>query len=117
MEPQERHPHKAKRLKDISESTHPYDMKSKQWLRDFLYNEIKAVFVGSLRAIETRLGNGFEGYAGLRSEILRLGNDCIRKMHEGLDRVNVEFIPTTIEFKCGGKAKVRSEENESEETA
>lgn len=110
------HPHKRKRLKNITESVHPYDLQSKQWLREHLYKNIKEVFVGSLRAIETRLGDGFDGYAGLRSEILRLGNDCLRKMHEGLDKVNVEFIPDVIEFKFNNKAKAGEKENESEES-
>jgi hypothetical protein len=113
MESQERRPHKTKRLKDIAESSHPYDLKSKAWLREHLYNSIKAVFVGSLRAIETRLGDGFEGYAGLRSEILRLGNDCLRKMHEGVNKVNVEFVPDTIEFDCSGEEKAREKKDES----
>jgi hypothetical protein len=111
MESAQRNVHKRKFLKNIEESTHPYDLKSKSWLRDNLYNNIKSVFVGALRAIETRLGTGFEGYNGLRSEILRLGNDCIRKMHDYLDNVNVEFIPTTVEFKFVNKDKEKGKED------
>lgn len=113
---EERNAHKARRLKDIEESRHPYDLKSKEWLREHLYQIIKSVFVGSLRAVETRLGDGFEGYKGLRSDVLRLGNDALRAMHEGLDVVNVEFIPITEEFKCDGREQVRRSKDGSQES-
>lgn len=94
------HRHKPKRLVDIKPSEHPYDQKSREWLRNQLYNDIKAVFVGALSAVESRLGKGFDAYSDLRGEILRLGNECIRKMHRHLDRVNVECIPEIMEIRC-----------------
>jgi len=87
---------RRKRLADIKPSEHPYDIKSNDWLRTQLVERIKKVFVGALGAIETRLGTGFESFELLRSDILRLGNDCIREMHKLLDRVNVEVIPRTL---------------------
>lgn len=99
------HRHKPKRLADIQPSEHPYDKKSREWLRNQLYNDIKSVFVGALSAIESRLGKGFEAYPDLRGEILRLGNECIRKMHKRLDTVNVECIPEIVEFRCATQTK------------
>jgi hypothetical protein len=96
MGPKKRHPLRRKRLAEIEPSEHPYDIRSKDWLRAHLYEDIKKLFVGALRSVETRLGTGFEGFEGLRSEILRMGNDCIRNMHRYMDSVNVEFVPRTI---------------------
>lgn len=76
----------------------PYLNKSKEHLRFLLYNQIKSVFVGSLNAVENKLGKSFPAYDQLRAEILRIGNDRIRDMHEILNDFNVEAISKTNEF-------------------
>ena len=86
---------KRPKLSDISRKNDAYSFKSREHLRFLLYNEIKAIFVGSLNAIENRLGKNFEAFAGLRAEILRLGNNAIRNCHEHVDKFNVEMIPDT----------------------
>jgi hypothetical protein len=34
-------------------------------------------------------------------------------MHEGVNKVNVEFVPDTIEFDCSGEEKAREKKDES----
>jgi len=90
---------KRKRLKDrkiIDDD--PYLTKSKDHLRYLLYNQIKNVFVGSLSAIENKMGRDFPLYPQLRAEILRLGNNEVRKMHQILDSFNVEAASFVDEF-------------------
>jgi hypothetical protein len=117
MGPKKGPPLRRKRLTDIKASEHPYDIRSNDWLRAKLVEEIKKVFVGSLRAVETRLGTGFESFEPLRGEILRLGNDCIREMHKLLDNVNVEFIPRTIiKVSASSKGAVVETAGKGEET-
>ena len=99
---------RRKFMHQITPATDTYSKKSKEWLRNILYTEIKEVFVGALRAIETRLGTGFDGYMGLRSEILRIGNDAIRRTHTVLDHINVEHIPQVIKI---GNSKGKEEIN------
>jgi len=81
----------------------PYFLKSKEYMRHFLYNQIKDVFVGSLNAIENKLGKTFPSYPQLRAEILRVGNDKIREMHDLLDSFNIEMVADVEEF--GNKDK------------
>jgi len=110
MGTEKRQVHKARRISEIEPATDRYSHKSKEWLRDRLYKDIKGVFVGALRAIETRLGNGFPQFEGLRSEILGIGNDAIRDMHSALDTVNVEYVPETVGVEFGQKDKGKDEE-------
>lgn len=84
----------------------PYLSKSKDFLRHSLYNQIKDVFVGSLNAIENKLGKSFPAYPQLRAEILRIGNDKIRDMHNLLDdHFNVEMVVDVEEFDNKNKRK------------
>ena len=76
----------------------PYLDKSREHLRFLLYNQLKSVFVGSLNAVENKLGKNFPAYSQLRAEILRIGNDKIREMHEMLNEFNIEAISATNEF-------------------
>ena len=96
MGTQERPIQPNRRLKEVSKSEDPYAVKSREWLRERLYRDIKSVFVGALREVETRLGTNFPSYAELRGAILRMGNDAIRDMHLAIDTVNVEYIPEQI---------------------
>lgn len=90
---------KRKNLKDrkLIEND-PYLNKSKDHLRYLLYNQIKNTFVGSLSAVENKLGKDFSLYPQLRAEILRVGNNEIRKMHKILDSFNIEAVSFVDEF-------------------
>jgi len=83
----------------------PYLDKSREHLRFLLYNQLKSVFVGSLNAVENKLGKNFPAYSQLRAEILRIGNDKIRDMHEILSEFNIEAISNTSEFSHKEKGK------------
>jgi hypothetical protein len=87
-----------RKLAQIIEKYDQYSLRSREHLRTLIYTSIKAVFVGSLRAVETRLGDDFPQYSGLRAEILRIGNDAVREMHKYLNKFNVEMIPEVVEF-------------------
>lgn len=93
MEPEKRPA--PRRLSNIKKLDTPYNNKSREWLRNRLFKDIKSVFVGALREIETRLGKDFPAYEELRSAILRMGNNAVRDMHLAVDNVNVEYIPET----------------------
>jgi len=83
----------------------PYLDKSREHLRFLLYNQLKSVFVNSLNAVENKLGKNFPAYHQLRAEILGIGNDEIRKMHEVLDCFNIEAVSNTSEFSHKEKGK------------
>ena len=104
---------KQRRLIEVKRADDPYSNKSKDWLRDRLLKDIKSVFVGALREIETHLGKGFSAYNDLRGAILRIGNDAVRDMHMAVDTVNVEYIPEQIITK--DKEQRQGEENGSQE--
>ncbi|RKY43067.1 MAG: hypothetical protein DRP85_00800 [Candidatus Makaraimicrobium thalassicum] len=104
--------HSQRRLKNINHRDEPYFNKSKDYLRLLIYNGIKSVFVGALRAIETRLGKNFPSYPGLRAEILRIGNDAIREAHQYLEKFNVEYIPDKETFNFQGKGEVKGHDKE-----
>lgn len=93
MGTEERPASRQRRLKEVVRANDPYSHKSREWLRDRLLQDIKSVFVGALREVETHLGKGFPAYNNLRGAILRIGNDAIRDMHLAIDTVNVEYIP------------------------
>ena len=96
-----------KSIRDIKQADDNYSNKSKEWLRERLYQDIKSVFVGALRTIETHLGKGFPAFDSIRSEILGIGNDAVRDMHSAVDSVNVEYIPEVMEF---GNNKAKGKE-------
>lgn len=50
--------------------------------------KIKHVFKTSLKSIEIKFGDKFDGYDQMRAEILRVGNNAIRELKE---LVNDEF--------------------------
>ena len=97
---------------EIAIKTDGYSVKSKDYLRFLLYNLVKSTFVGSLRTIETRLGRTFPAFDGIRSEILRIGNDSIRELHNILDRFNVEQVPDVIEFRPLGTVPINGKGKE-----
>lgn len=115
METEERPVSRQKRLKEVTRADDPYSYKSREWLRARILQDIKSVFVGALREVETHLGKGFPAYNDLRGAILRIGNDAIRDMHLAIDTVNVEYIPEQIITK--DKESRQGEENGPQENS
>lgn len=93
-------------LSKIIKKEDGYSVKSKSMLKSELHKIIKDVFIRSLRCIEIRFGRDFEGFDSLRSEILRTGNDAVRKMETLIEEgYNIESLPDLLVIKCKGKEK------------
>jgi hypothetical protein len=91
-------------MQEIEKKVDMYSIKSANLLKTLVEKEIKGVFKNALRCIEMRFGRDFEGFETIRRDILRSGNDSIRKVSEMIDgNFNVEQIPDihTINFKKG----------------
>ena len=76
--------------------------KSADFLKTYLAQKIKSVFVKALTCVEIRFGQEFDGYAPMRAEILRIGNDAIRECENLIDeRFIIEMTQDliTIKFK------------------
>lgn len=81
-------------------------------LKAEIERKLKEVFTAALEAIEIRFGTDFDGFKPLRAKILRVGNDAIRDLQDGIDtkyiverqseRVDYDARKGTVEFK-GGK--------------
>lgn len=82
---------------------------SPQAIKDAIQTKVKHVFKTSLKCIEIKFGNEFEGYDQMRSEILRVGNNAIRELkeliNEKFDLPEEEFI-TKVRFKNKEKDNV-----------
>jgi hypothetical protein len=87
----------TRKLSEIVESHDRYFLKSREYLRTLILRSLKKVFTGALSSIEINLGTEFPQYQMLRSEILRIGNDAIRDMHQYLNKFNIEMIPEVVE--------------------
>lgn len=91
-------------MSKIEKRTDKIARNSGQVLNKYIEDSIKNVFIGALSCIEIRFGKDFEGYKEIRADILRKGNDSIRKLHEVIEnRFNIEQIPNivTVNFKKG----------------
>jgi hypothetical protein len=86
-------------------------------------NQIKRTYITALECIEMRWGTEVEGYNEIRSKILRVGNDAVRKIQEmvygavdvvdkAVDGYNVERIPqvTVVNTSTQEKGKEDGEE-------
>ena len=95
-------------MREIQKKTDRYSYHSAEALKRQVNTSIKDLFKSTLDMIELKFGKDFNGYADLRSKILRTGNNAIRQL-EGLvdDRFNIEMIPEifTVNFIKGKEGK------------
>jgi len=88
------------KMNEIIKQEDSYHLDSADFLKRMVEENVKAVFTKALKCIEIRFGKDFEGYQGIRAEILRSGNDAIRDVSRIVDeRFNVGIIPEVITFR------------------
>jgi hypothetical protein len=78
--------------------------KSAACLKKVVDKKVRGVFAKALTCIEIKFGKNFEGYAAIRAEILRAGNDAIREIGNFIDeRFIVEMLPDVVTIKFKGQ--------------
>jgi hypothetical protein len=93
-------------MKKIEKNNEAHAIRSAAVLKSDVAKEITKVFGTALRCIEIKFGRHFEGFEVLRAEILRSGNDSIRKIGDVIDnRYNVEMIPEIVTINFSNKEK------------
>jgi hypothetical protein len=104
------------KLLSIEKKTDKHSLKSADRLKIIIEKYIKSVFVGALKCVEIKFGKQFDGHDVIRREVLRLGNDAIRELHEIIDNhYNVEELPDVLTITptlFGSKGKRNGEDNE-----
>lgn len=84
-------------MNEIQKRTDRYAVQSATNLKAQVAKEVKSVFITALKCIEMKFGRDFDGFEAIRAEILRAGNDAIRRVEDVLDtRYNIEIVPTVI---------------------
>lgn len=101
------------KLNDITKKNDKYSLSSSDNLKRLLEYKIKKVFIGSLKCIEIKFGTNFDGFEQIRKEILRLGNDAIRDLHNSIDSsFNIEQVPDVLTVRFLSKGNDNGEKNE-----
>lgn len=89
-------------MKKVEKRRDTYAIKSAEVLKEKVRKEIKNVFKKALVCVEIKFGKDFDGYAAMRAEILRAGNDAIRNIDTVIDgRFNIESVPDVLTFIIG----------------
>lgn len=85
------------RESEVRKNNDLFHRRSATALKREVKTKITKVFTGDLSMLEIKFGRDFDGYAELRADILRRGNDAIRYIEELIDaKYNVQRVPDCI---------------------